>query len=292
MMPARERREDGVALVLVVWVIALIAILAVGFVHDTRTQATIARDQYDGARARALADSGIFLAILGILEPPPEAPWRLDGSARDLIYGDGKIRLRLQDEGGKIDLNRASGDVLANLFRTQGVEEDDAVGLAQAVTDWKRHRLAQWNQLGSARSGAPSTAGIGPFLALADLRGVPGITPEIYDRTSPFLTVFSRIDKINPVSAPRQVLVSLPGANSREIDAYVAARERFWPNPPLLPELTGIGGYLAYGTVTSVSITSEGIISPRARFVREATISLVATGGSRFRFLSWQQGPE
>ena len=285
-MPAHERREDGVALILVLWVVALLAIFAVSFVHGASTQTKIVRNDYDLARARVLADTGVSLAILSILYQTPEAR-RLDGSMRELTYEDATIRVRLQNEAGKIDLNHASPEVLESLLRTLGSDADAAAGLAAAVDDWKRRRLSGWNQLGDR---ATMIGVVRPFLALEELREVPGVTQEIYDRVSPFLTILSKSDRIDPLSAPREVLLSLPGADAREVEAYVAARAEIGPDPTRLPGLDSIRAYLGNGMLAYVSISSEGRVLPRARFIRDATVSLLVAGGERFRFVAWQQG--
>jgi general secretion pathway protein K len=285
-MPARERREEGVALILVLWVVALLAIFAVSFVHGASTQTKIVRNDYDLARARVLADTGVSLAILGILYQTPEAR-RLDGSTRELTYEDATIRVRLQNEAGKIDLNHAAPEVLADLLRTLGSDADAAAGLAAAVDDWKRRRLSGWNQLGEP---ATTIGVVRPFLALEELREVPGVTQEVYDRVSPFLTILSESDRIDPLSAPLEVLLSLPGADAREVEAYVTARAEIGPDPARLPGLNSIRAYLGNGMLAYVSISSEGSVLPRARFIRDATVSLLVAGGERFRFVAWQQG--
>jgi general secretion pathway protein K len=288
-MLARQRREEGVALILVLWVVALLAIFAVSFVHGASTQTKIVRNDYDLARARVLADTGVSLAILGILYQTPAAR-RLDGSTRELTYEDATIRVRLQNEAGKIDLNHAAPEVLAGLVRTLGSDADAAADLAAAVDDWRRRRLSGWNQPGDRATSPLSIGVVRPFLALEELREVPGVTQEVYDRVSPFLTILSGSDRVDPLSAPREVLLSLPGADAREVEAYVAARAEIGPDPARLPGLDSIRAYLGNGMLAYVSISSEGRVLPRARFIRDATVSLLVAGGERFRFVAWQQG--
>jgi general secretion pathway protein K len=283
-------RESGVAIVLVLWMIALLTVLAVSFARDASVQAKIVRNQYDVARARALADTGVSLAILGILDPAPDDKARLDGSPRDFTYGDGEIVLGLQNEAGKIDLNHASGEMLGNLFRAVGLDAAQAVALVDAVANWKRSRRAVWDSSVNRGRFEPAVTAIGPFLALEEFRTVQGVTPEIYALVAPFLTVFSGTERIDALAAPRQVLLSLPGIDPAEVDAYVAARAKFGPDPSLLPALTGVDAYLGQDTVSFVSISSEGRIPPNARFIRAATISLVVNVSERYRIVSWQQG--
>lgn len=285
-MTLPANREHGIALVFVLWVVALLAILTVGFAYEMGTQARIARNQYDGARARALADAGVSLAILGVLGGGPEA-WRLDGSVRQLAYNGGRIRLRLQDEAGKIDLNYAAPAVLADLLRLLSESNEDTSDLADNIVAWKRRRLVQWR----GPEGQPAQASSGPFLAVEELREVAGVSREIYDRVAPFVTVLSRSARVDPMSAPREVLLSLPGADARAVDAYVAARSAYGPDQRVLPALGGPEPYLAHDKAGQyISILSEGRADPDGVFVRDATISLIAAGGQPYRFVSWGEG--
>jgi general secretion pathway protein K len=285
-MTTRASGERGVALVFVLWVTALLAILAASFTFRTGTQARIARNQYDHARAGALADAGVSMAILGILDRQQDRSWRLDGSVRELSYGGGKIRLRLQDEAGKIDLNYAPPAVLAELLRI-ATGEENGPALADDIAEWKRNRLAQWR----GSEAQPSQALSEPFLAVEELREVPGFTRSIYERVVPFVTVLSRSARIDPLSAPSEVLQSLPGADPRVVDAYVAARRENGPDPALRPALSGLEPYLTnQETGQYISIVSEASAPPDGLFVRDATVSLLAAGGQPFRFVAWREG--
>src|SRR5215469_18312357 len=156
-VPALEHkamRQRGIALVLVLWVMALLAVMVVGFAGDARTELKLARNQADAAEARAIADTGVSLALLNVLASQPETTWRLDGETHDLVYGDGTIRVSVQDEGGKIDVNLAPPVLLVSLFRTLGIAEAET--LVGAILDWRRQHG------GDASGGAPARNG--PFL--------------------------------------------------------------------------------------------------------------------------------
>ena len=286
-MTAGGDRERGAALIFVLWVATLLAILVASFAHQAGTQAKLARNQYDRARAQGLADAGVSLAILGLLDRAEDSAWRLDGSPRELSFDGGTIRLRLQDEAGKIDLNRASTEVLADLLRiAANADGDESVKLADGIAGWKQHRLAQWRGADGSTASPPS----GPFLAAEELREVPGITREIYRSVAPFVTVLSQNAGIDPLSAPREVLLSLPGADMRQIDSYIAVRSKYGPDPAMLPQLAGLDAYLTRdGAGVNVSIQSDARASPAGHFIRDATVSLIATAGQRYRFVGWRE---
>ena len=83
---AAARREEGFALLLVIWITALMALLAAGIAGDTQSEARIAQSRLSLARLRVAADAGIDLAALGLTDPDPARRWRADGSARSLRY--------------------------------------------------------------------------------------------------------------------------------------------------------------------------------------------------------------
>jgi general secretion pathway protein K len=279
---AGRTRQRGIALVLVLWVMALLAVMVVGFASDARTELKLARNQADAAEARAIADTGVSLALLNVLDNNEETAWRVDGATHSLAYGGGAIRVSVQDEGGKIDLNLAPPSLLAGLFRTLRIA--DAEPLAAAIQEWRR-------QHGGDPADGP-VARTGPFLALEQLRAVPGVTAAAYTRAAPFLTVYTRRDRIDPLTAPAEVLLSLPGARPAEVEAFLAARDRSGPIPGGLPVLNGIGDSVAHAGLDVVTITSEGRTAGGARFIRQATVSASARGGAPYQILAWRQLPQ
>ncbi|HET19627.1 MAG TPA: general secretion pathway protein GspK, partial [Chromatiales bacterium] len=74
------RRVRGIALVLVLWVLALLGTLAMGYSAISRTEALLTRNTVDGARLRAAAEAGLALAVMGVGQPDPLLRWRSDGT--------------------------------------------------------------------------------------------------------------------------------------------------------------------------------------------------------------------
>ncbi|HEX6841510.1 MAG TPA: hypothetical protein VF113_08270 [Stellaceae bacterium] len=289
---AGREGERGIALLVVIWVLALLAILIIGFSSDARTELLLARNHYESARARAIADAGVSLAIFGILDPAPEAQWPADGRLREVSYADGTIRIRIQDEGGKIDLNAAPPELLAGLLGTTGgLSPADAASLAQAI-DQYRQALQQADAAvgsrGTLRSMVRRQANA--FRVIEDLRLVPGVTREIYDRIAPFITVYSGVGDIDPLTAPPEVLRSLPGVNAGEVGAFLAARAQQGPIPGQLPPLSGpAGGSLAHRVLQNATILSEGKTANGTTFSRSAVVSLSADPTAPYSILSWRQ---
>ena len=270
------------------WVLALLSALLVGFAGDTRTELLVARNQYENARARALADAGVSLAAVGVLDPAPESQFPADGTPHRFQYGDGTISVRVQDDAGKIDLNAAAPELLANLMRTLGIADADAAAMAQSIANWRRDHLTYPPQDGRNLVPAPGRPPGAAFEAVEQLRLVPGMTRALYDRLFPYITIYSGLPDVDPLTASEVVLRSLPGINAQDIPAFIAQRQQAITNPDALPSLAGVG-FLAHRPVQAATIISEGRTQTGALFAREAVLVITREPATPYHIVAWRQ---
>ena len=133
-----KRRQGGVALVLVLWVITLLSVIAGNFAFSMRGEAKIARNLIFTAQAQALADAGVQKAWYELSRPPADVQrWQANGVAHTFTMGEAVLTVTIQDETGKIDLNTASDALLQGLFKSVGLSEEASVALVDAVVDWR-----------------------------------------------------------------------------------------------------------------------------------------------------------
>jgi hypothetical protein len=110
-MQPQRRSQRGFVLLVVLSVLGLIAVVAASFAQVARNHMRLAAVASEGAKAEALADAGVHIAILDLVAAR-DAPWPARRFALDAtpvacsIGGDGAIlTLAVQDEAGKVDLN-------------------------------------------------------------------------------------------------------------------------------------------------------------------------------------------
>ena len=263
------------ALILVLWVLALLTVLAMSFAGSARTELKIARNEYEAARARAIADAGVTYGILGALDPSPQTHWNPDGERHEVAYGEGTLSVSVQDEGGKVDLNAGAPELLAGLLRAMGAADAAAQQVLDGILQRRRDAIAAGN-------------GTLAFRDVAELRLVPGMTRPLYQALAPLVTVYNRNDRVDPLSAPPEVLRSLPGVSEAQVEAYLAARQQAGAQPTALPPLAGVDRFLAHSALQVVTIRSEAATPGGGRFLREAVVAL--SGTPPYRFLAWRQG--
>jgi general secretion pathway protein K len=159
----------------------------------------------------------------------PFDPWRdLAPLSNDTItLGDERAVATLYDAGARLQINRASEDDVRRLLVALPMDAGQADRLAQRIMDWRdpddfrRARGAERDDY--LRAGAPRLPANSDFQRVADLRDVDGITPEIYARLAPLVTVLGT-GQINLGTAPPAVLRSLPGLGDEAIDHIVRAQ--------------------------------------------------------------------
>lgn len=297
--PQSGEGERGVALVAVLWGVLLLSVLAVSFSTRAGTDARLARNALDRAEAASLADAGVYWAVRELLRPPEARRVALDGATYAIAFHGAQLHVRVQDEGGKADLNAAPPELLRHILEAAGAAPGEAVALADAIADWRdsddrrRAEGAEWADYQAAGLAiAPRNARL---LMLEELRGVMGMTPELFAAAAPLLTVHSGTAGIDPFYAPPGVLRALPGMTAGQAEAVAEARQRLARGTmPEAPE----AAFLLKGAATAFVASSAGrtftvrvsVLAPSgARFVRRALVELTGRPSRPYRFLSWSQ---
>ncbi|MGP1666512.1 MAG: general secretion pathway protein GspK, partial [Rhodanobacter sp.] len=188
-----RRQQRGVALLLVLWACALLAILLAGFAALARTEALQARYEFAGTKAHYAAEAGIMRAAYALQDTRPGQRWIGDGRTYVMNYAGAKVSISAIDEGGKIDLNTATVVVLKGLFIAAGASPQDAQLWSDRVAAWRQAGL-----VGDSAGAAEYTAAgrhygprHGPFVSIEELQMVLGITPALYGRVANDITLWS-----------------------------------------------------------------------------------------------------
>ena len=269
---ARSRSEKGIALVAVIWVTALLATIAASLAFESRTESRLTYNMVENAVARAAADAGVYRAIFDLLGTRPgqklgEAKFRPDGTVYEWPFGKSKVYISVQDESAKVNLNQAPDGLLIALFQSANISQENAAVLADAIADYRdpdsmtRTQGAELSDYEDA--GLPWGPKNAPFEAVEELRQVLGMTPDLYNRVAPFLTVYSFGSAINASMAGDQLTDALRQAGF----------ESFVDSPG-----------------AAFSIRAEARNDSGAVFVRGAVVQLVPEVNDPVRFLVWRQG--
>ncbi len=222
----------GVALIAVLWIVALLTVIGAGFALDMRTETTLTQELLAGARARAAAEAGVFRGIWELLKPDRRRRWRADGSERRWSFRSYRVIIALQDEGGRIDLNSGSPQLLGALLEANGVEDERRAALVDAIQDWRDADDARGVNGAEdpeyQAEGRAAGAKDGPFNTVAELQQVLGMSRRLYQRIAPALTIHSRQPGVDAQLAPPSVLRALVTGDGSEdaLQQFLDARQQ------------------------------------------------------------------
>ena len=287
MMLFREQR--GFALVLVIAVLSVLALLAAAIAAQTRSTALGARSRLEMVEARTLADSGVTLAIMHLFDRAEATRWQADGTMHEERYGDGTIRITVEDEAGKVDLNNAPKEIVAGLIG-EFASADQASALADAILERRASFTPTPQRAGRIfTAGLPSlqTLGALPFSDVSELRLIPGMSSALYDQLVPYVTVYSQSPMLNRQTAPRTALLAIPNVTPGDVDAIMASRGL--PETVAPSQLSALARYTSIGNLQAVTIIAEAIRAGGISFTREAVVAISPETLGAPRLLRWRQ---
>lgn len=284
----RLRRSAGVALVSVLWLLVLLSMLVLNLSAGSRTELQLAGNLRQAAGARHVAEAGVNWGLWSLAQAD-NAGWLADGSSKTMELAGVSVEVALFDEQGKIDLNEAEQPLLQGLFESVGLEKKAAEELAAALIDW-RDDDELLTPLGAEKEEYEAAGlhgpGNSPFEELVELREVLGMTDELYRKVRPALTIDSNKAEINPLVAPREVLLALPGIDPGSIDHFIEDRRRNFESGERPPLLSGVDPlYLAPNAPgVNYSIVTKTTVSPTVQ-IRQQLLVHRRGGGQGFEVL-------
>lgn len=176
------RRERGVALLMVLLGLAVLSVLALGLVLQTRAGVEETATGLQTSRLRALCDAVILQTAVSLLSPDETLRPRIDGVPQMIDVLGQKIPVTVTSEFGKVDLNSTDQATLTRLLIAAGLGPDEANQEANVVI---------------ASRGAGHI-----FREPAELMNAPGITPKLYTLIASSITVYSGRGQIDLSTAP------------------------------------------------------------------------------------------
>ncbi len=287
--------QRGVALVLVLWVVTLLSVIAGNFAFSMRSEAQIARNLLSTAQAQALADAGVQRAWYELMKPSTDIKrWQGNGVVHEYMLEGAMLRVSIQDESGKIDLNVASDPLLMGHFKSVGLGEEDSVALLDVIRDWRDddklkrlHGAEEDDYRLAGKNYVPSNS---PFGTVDELRRVQGMSPDLYRKLAPALTVYSKQPGVNTEFASRAVLLAIPGADPATVEQYLVQRQSLLSTDQKALPFAGAGPFGAGSMGISVYTARCEVKLPDGTvFVRSVVARLTQDPKRPVTVLAWSE---
>jgi general secretion pathway protein K len=254
------KSERGIALFLVLWVMALLTVIAGEFCYFVRTEANITRNFKEETQTYYIAMSGLSFAIgeLVVNELVPRQVKAPDGKEEQedirlrintdipaIPFGDGQFKVERENESGKVNLNKAGAPLLKMMLSNFEIDDANKNIIVDSIMDWRDKdslRLPNGAEDDYYLSlPQPYKSKNGDFTSIEELLLVRGVTPGIfYGGLKDMVAVYqdketgldNRIiakfdfDKININAASPRMLRALPRMTEDVVQAIIKYREK------------------------------------------------------------------
>ena len=285
---AKKSGQSGFILVVVIWSLALMAVLVLSFASTARVHSQSVRNLVANGEAEAIADAGVHLAIAKLLDVSVAG---LNGTARlpskqrqwvCKIEGHGNLWITVEDEGGKIDLNTASDELLVALFRSYGNSQPQAWKLVDAVVDFRDADDLPRANGAEAADYASAKKAYGPsnrlFESVEELDQVLGMNRDLFDRIRNVTTVYSRQQGLDPEVTEVVFLKKIARAASAVGEASEVASLR--------PEFVTPSNAQAFTIKVTARLERGGV------FARRAIVQISADPSKPYAVRDWRRDDE
>lgn len=261
--------RSGFALLIVLWVIAILALIDTAIIARSRTSTRLEENLQAIAYAESAADGGVAEAIFRL----QNKQWT-PNAAYTIKIGVAQLNIQLRNEATRINPNRVTWDLLRLLMINLGVDDVTSTRIAKSIVDYRNR--ATTSLLGGqtvARyvdAGLPYGPSNRPFESLDELGLVIGMTPDLLARIEPYLSIYqdgtTQRDDGDMVNSPLPYDVSMALKSKYAISAFGDSSE-------------------------VVKIVSMALLPGRVRFAREAIVRFYVrriSGGDQYQLLTWE----
>ena len=311
-------REEGSVLLLVILILTLISVLILSWAQEWRTELKLASNFGEAHKCQRLAEAGIYYALgklvtaktaeMGGMNPAaPQAQrdsgplWQGDQKPHELELPDGKVEVRIGDEGGKINLNLASEPLLLNFFTVLGLPEPQVRTMVDSILDWRVK--GGYPRLYGAKNpyylslDPPYVAKNGPFETVEELAWVRGFEASpLIPQLSRWLTVRSGESGINLNTAPLEVLLAMGFARDTALNILATRQAMPLRNFQEIAQtsanlMLGQGAQMSFRSSPFFTITSTGMVKKNSsRQTIRATVRIDTNQRVPWMILSWYGG--
>ncbi|NOX97531.1 MAG: general secretion pathway protein GspK [Nitrospirae bacterium] len=229
---SKKKKEKGTILIITLWILAILAVLAVGFAYRMSLELKLTGYQLGRLKVLYLAKAGIRKAILELekdtnsYDTLQEAWSNNEKAFRKIKLGDGWFTVSyslpkedseekvvfygMMDEERKININKASKETLEALFEL--VDEPKSTDIAASIVDW-RDPDSKVEEGGAEDSyyrslDKPYDCKNADFEMIEELLLVKGVTPKLLSKVRNLITIYGE-GRVNINTAGKKVLQAL-----------------------------------------------------------------------------------
>ncbi len=296
----RANNSEGMALIITLFVVAVMTTLVVQFAYGVYVSANALYNWQSSQRLSYVAKSAVRFASWIISENSSQVAYTYPGTMditrkKPVESFKGDVSIRIENENIKFNLNTlvfANGSVNRQSYNAL-VRMLSALNIDPSIAD----RIIDWTGPGSGQvisdiSGNGAKLKHAPFDSVDELLSVPGISRAVYDKLVPYVTIYgSGVININGAEVP--VLMSLSDAIDRDMAERVV---QYRGNIPFqdVSDIVKVAGFETIGASVMGLITVKGdvfrvVATATDGGIRKVVESVLQVSGSNPAVIYWKE---
>ncbi|WP_299203945.1 type II secretion system protein GspK [uncultured Amphritea sp.] len=223
------KKQHGVALLSVLWVVIILSLLAGSLVASQRYSTDTTRQWLYQAQARYAAEAAVHLTLYNLLSHQLQ-PGSENTEEEPPTYEGFKLYSTIYSEAGKADINQISDPLLRKIM--QGLVDDPqwADTITDRILDWRDGdelvRLNGAERRDYLQADHPFLPTNQPFKSVAELQRVMGMTTALYLKLQPLVTIYSGQNSIDMAAARPELLEAMGITTNQTRRFFNAASSR------------------------------------------------------------------
>ena len=318
-------RREGMALLTVLLLVAVMSVVAVTVLDDVRFSVRRATNAEGQAQAQMYADGAELLALrqvaqliaMGPTRTPLEPEWNgrvlsfpIDGGSLSAVVRDGQNCFNpnsvVEGQGEDLSARQAGIAQFVALGRSVGLTEGTARAVADGLVDWldvdPATRPSGAEDGAYAGSAVPYRTGGVMLAEVSELRAIRGVDAQTYKRLRPFVCALPiarpsvlNVNTLKPEAAPLLMMLMEGKIGLSAARAAIEARPRngwqsvdaFWSQPALLGSAASPQAREQTSLLTRYFDLRVEVDYGGSRAVRTALLYAPPEGGARTVIQRW-----
>jgi hypothetical protein len=223
-----SRSNSGFVLFTVIWLVAAIAVLTTTFVTRLQNAKILERALSFNRELEMAADGLTRLKAFRLAQQtllPSANPLNVRGELNSCFWNETlQLTFSIQDQGGLIDINTGSPELMTTLFIGLGFKSNETSQILDAILDYRdpdtttKSGRSEQELFPETEPGASNQ----PFVAIEELDRVPGIPDEAFQKLLRVTTVHSQQQGVDPSSAPVALQKLIEGPTGKLQDSFLS----------------------------------------------------------------------
>ncbi len=200
-------RENGIVLVVVLWIIFLMTLMVLSFMSTIKTTVLISSTEGIISRKNSAINSGLELAVYELLKNKNNNICLQNEKRYFKNFDEFSLEIRIASPAGLLDLNSTDPLIILNFLKARLGNTEKAVSIKNQIQNARPRKTEKKETSPKNKINTPKIA----FIDVTQLRSLNGVDKNSYNILAPYFTVYNIDSRVNLLYSNEEILKAVPG---------------------------------------------------------------------------------